>query len=95
MAHAEDEGRLTARGAGYANVIFEKCYGSQSPAQANAELKSFYKNMQNAGYDFSEIQAGYLQGAMLAESRYTKGSKIPNSECKDAAKIKKALEKIQ
>lgn len=95
IAHADDMGQQTARGAAYSLVVSEKCSGKPLPmTEVTARQRNLFVSLQKAGYDFELIKRGYLEGAMSAEGRYPGATKPPRQECKDAENIKREIAKL-
>lgn len=94
-AHAQNMGELTARGAGFALVVSEKCAKRpESLTVVTSRQRNLFEKLQRAGYDFDSLKRGYLVGTMAAEGRYPSTTKPPRKECEDAEKVKREIAKI-
>ena len=64
-----------------ASILHEKCTGKQPvPNETERQVKM----LQAQGFSTADIQRGFMEGMLYAESTYPRSKKPPQSECKSA-----------
>lgn len=70
-----------AKGIMIASILHEKCTGKQPlPNETERQVKM----LQAQGFSNTDIQRGFMEGMLYAESTYPRNKKPPQSECKSA-----------
>lgn len=70
-----------AKGIMIASILHEKCTGKQPvPNETERQVKM----LQAQGFSTADIQRGFMEGMLYAESTYPRSKKPPQSECKSA-----------
>lgn len=73
-----------ARGVMMASIIYEKCTGDIG--QPN-ELELQVTALRMQGFSFADIQKGFGQGVLVAESRYPGRTRPPQDACAEATAL--------
>jgi len=70
-----------AKGIMIASILHEKYTGKQPvPNETERQVKM----LQAQGFSAADIQRGFMEGMLYAESTYPRNKKPPQSECKSA-----------
>lgn len=70
-----------AKGIMIASILHEKCTGKQPlPNETERQIKM----LQAQSFSNADIQRGFMEGMLYAESTYPRNKKPPQSECKSA-----------
>ena len=70
-----------AKGLMIASILHEKCTGKQPlPNETERQVKM----LQAQGFSAADVQRGFMEGMIYAESTYPRNKKPPQSECKSA-----------
>lgn len=73
-----------AKGIMIASILHEKCTGKQPlPNETERQVKM----LQAQGFSTADIQRGFMEGMLYAESTYPRNKKPPQSECKSAINL--------
>ena len=74
----------SAKGLMIASILHEKCTGKQPlPNETERQVKM----LQAQGFSATDIQRGFMEGMLYAESTYPRNKKPPQSECKSAISL--------
>lgn len=73
-----------AKGLMIASILHEKCTGKQPLAN---ETERQVRMLQDQGFSAQDIQKGFMEGMVYAESAYPGKKKPPQSECNSAIKL--------
>ena len=64
-----------------ASILHEKCTGKQPlPNETERQVRM----LQAQGFSAADIQRGFMEGMLYAESTYPRNKKPPQAECKSA-----------
>jgi len=67
-----------------ASILHEKCTGKQPlPNETERQVKM----LQAQGFSAADVQRGFMEGMLYAESTYPRNKKPPQSECKSAISL--------